>query len=96
MGGQFPERVALGLSTEMLRALEKEAKRGGRTVLAQIRHFCTQGLTDASPPPLPSTGIESRLALSEEMNAALEDLAARVSALEAVLGAHRGANKKAR
>ena len=63
MGGQFPERIALGLSTEMLRSLEKEAKRGGRTVLAQIRHFCEVGLQDISK----VNDLESRLLAVEEM-----------------------------
>jgi len=44
MGGRYPERVALGLSVEMLEQLRIEAKSHGRSLLAQIRFFCEQGL----------------------------------------------------
>ena len=44
MGGQYPERVALGLSKDMHAALQEEARRNGRTLLAQIRYFCELGL----------------------------------------------------
>lgn len=69
MGGQFPERVALGLTSEMLGELRKEAQRHGRTVLGQIRFFCEEGLrlskaADQFDARLAT--IEQRLRIAEE------------------------------
>lgn len=69
MGGQFTERVALGLSREMLDELRIEAKKHGRTVLAQIRYFCEDGLrlsrkADSLESRL--TSFEQRLHIAEE------------------------------
>lgn len=62
MGGQFTERVALGLSREMLDALRLEAKKHGRTVLAQIRHYCEEGLHISRK----ADSLESRLNAFEQ------------------------------
>lgn len=69
MGGQFPERVALGLSKELLEALRVEAKRNGRTVLAQIRHFCEEGLQFSRK----MNSLETRLSHFEERLKSAED-----------------------
>lgn len=69
MGGQYPERVALGLTTEMLGQLQAEAKRHGRTLLAQIRFFCEDGLRKSSKQETLDeriARIEQRLAVTEE------------------------------
>lgn len=70
MGGQFPERVALGLTTEMLEELRLEAKRHGRTVLAQIRFFCEEGIKLAKK----TDAIEDRLEHLEQRLTIAEDL----------------------
>lgn len=71
MGGQFTERVALGLSREMLEELRAEAKKHGRTVLAQIRHFCEEGLHLSRK----SDSLESRLnAFEQRLQIAEEQL----------------------
>lgn len=62
MGGQYPERVALGLTTKMLEELRQEAQRHGRTVLAQIRFFCEEGLQLAHK----TDAIEYRIANLEQ------------------------------
>lgn len=72
MGGQFPERVALGLSTEMLAELQQEAKRHGRTLLAQIRFFCEEGLRlsrKAESLDKRLSDLEQRLHAAEELSA---------------------------
>lgn len=71
MGGQFPERVALGLSREMLDELRAEAKKHGRTVLAQIRHFCEEGIRLSRK----ADSLESRLnAFEQRLHIAEEHL----------------------
>lgn len=61
MGGQYSDKIALAVTRDMLDALKKEAKRGGRSVLAQIRHYCNEGLKQS-----PTTNdLEKRLAALE-------------------------------